>query len=83
MPRAATRSRECRDIYHDEVTEPLIVLEIDTDLLDAEVRDDQVGDDIFPHIYGPIPPSRGRLASHPPSPIELGTSRTPAGPPRR
>lgn len=44
-----------RDRYYADVTEPLVVLEIETDLLDAEVRDKQVGDEVYPHVYGPIP----------------------------
>jgi glutathione S-transferase len=44
-----------RDRYYADVTEPLVVLEIETDLLDAEVRDEQVGDEVYPHVYGPIP----------------------------
>jgi uncharacterized protein (DUF952 family) len=54
--------------YHDQVpgirdqtfagiTEPLVVLEIETDLLDAEVSDARVGDQTFPHVHGPIPTS--------------------------
>jgi uncharacterized protein (DUF952 family) len=71
-----------RDFYYAEVTEPLIVLEVDTDLLDAEVRDEQVGDEIYPHVYGPIP-TEAVVAWRPARlpPIELGTSRTPAEPP--
>jgi uncharacterized protein (DUF952 family) len=46
-----------RDGIFADVTEPLVVLEIETDLLDAEVREEQVGDQAFPHIYGLIPTS--------------------------
>jgi uncharacterized protein (DUF952 family) len=63
-----------RDRFYAEVTEPLVVLEIETDLLDAEVRDEQVGDEVFPHIYGPLPASAvvaWRPARLPP--IELGS----------
>ncbi len=71
-----------RDHHYAEVTEPLIVLEVDTDLLEADVRDEQVGDEIYPHVYGPIP-TEAVVAWRPARlpPIELGTSRTPAEPP--
>lgn len=46
-----------RDGKYADVTEPLVVLEIETDLLEAEVRDAQVGDETFPHVLGPIPTS--------------------------
>lgn len=70
-----------RDCYYADVTEPLLVLEIETDRLDAEVRDEQVGDEVYPHVYGPIPTSAvvaWRPARLPP--IELGPARE-AGPP--
>lgn len=35
----------------------LVLLTIDTDLLTAPWREDQVGDDTYPHIYGPLNPS--------------------------
>jgi uncharacterized protein (DUF952 family) len=64
-----------RDRHYAEVTEPLVVLEIETDRLDAEVRDEQVGDEVYPHVYGAIPTSAvvaWRPARLPP--IELGGS---------
>jgi glutathione S-transferase len=70
-----------RDRFYADVTEPLVVLEIDTDLLAAEVREEQVGDEVYPHVYGPIPASAvvaWRPARLPP--IELGSAH-PAGPP--
>jgi uncharacterized protein (DUF952 family) len=63
-----------RDLIYGDVTEPLVVLELETDRLEAEVRDEQVGDEVYPHIYGPIPTSAvvaWRPARLPP--IELGT----------
>jgi uncharacterized protein (DUF952 family) len=63
-----------RDLVYGDVTEPLVVLEVETDRLDAEVRDEQVGSEVYPHIYGPIPTSAvvaWRPARLPP--IELGT----------
>lgn len=33
----------------------LVLLVIDAARLDAPVRDEPVGDAVFPHVYGPIP----------------------------
>jgi uncharacterized protein (DUF952 family) len=69
-----------RDRYYADVDEPLVVLEIDTALLVSEVRDERVGDEVYPHIYGPVPTSAvvaWRPARLPP--IELG-ARSPAAP---
>lgn len=41
--------------YYRDTPEPLTLLTIDTDRLDVPWRYDQVGDDAFPHIYGPLP----------------------------
>ncbi|MFI0369430.1 DUF952 domain-containing protein [Actinomadura sp. 1N219] len=35
----------------------LVLLVIDMSRLDAPVRYEQVGDDLFPHVFGPIPVS--------------------------
>lgn len=70
-----------RDVLYADVTEPLVVLEVETGRLDAEVREEEVGDEVFPHVYGPIPTSAvvaWRPARLPP--IELG-GRAPAPPP--
>lgn len=40
--------------YYAKAGEPLVLLSIDPARLEAEVREDAVGDDTFPHIYGPI-----------------------------
>ena len=42
------------DRHYGEVTEPLVVLEIETDLLDVPWREDPVDGEIFPHVYGPL-----------------------------
>jgi uncharacterized protein (DUF952 family) len=71
-----------RDVFFADVTEPLVVLEVETDLLDAEVRDEQVGDQVYPHVFGPIATSAvvaWRPARLPP--IDLGTGRPSAAPP--
>jgi uncharacterized protein (DUF952 family) len=71
-----------RDRFYADVTEPLVVLEVETDRLDAEVRDEQVGDEVYPHVYGPIPTSAvvgWRPARLPP--IDLGGGRAAAPPP--
>ena len=39
--------------FYGDVTEPILVLEIDTDLLDVPWRVDAVGGDTYPHIDGP------------------------------
>ena len=43
--------------YYRDLDEPLVLLTIDTDLLDVPWREDPVGDDTFPHVYGPLSPS--------------------------
>lgn len=45
-----------RSRYYADVEEPLLLLTIDTDLLTAPWRQDRVGDDTYPHIYGPLNP---------------------------
>jgi uncharacterized protein (DUF952 family) len=73
---------DVRDRYYADVTDPLVVLEIETELLDADVRDEQVGDEVYPHVYGPIPASAvvaWRPARLPP--IDLGGLRRTTPPP--
>lgn len=43
--------------FYRGVTEPLLLLTIDTDRLDVPWREDPVGDDTFPHLYGALSPS--------------------------
>ncbi len=43
--------------HYGDCAEPLVLLKIDTDLLDVPWREDPVGDEWFPHIYGPLSPS--------------------------
>ena len=45
-----------RERYYADVTEPLVLLSIDTSLLQSPVVDEPVpgSDETFPHIYGPI-----------------------------
>jgi uncharacterized protein (DUF952 family) len=40
--------------FYADVDEPLVLLEVDTGLLDVPWREDPVGDDTFPHVYGPL-----------------------------
>ena len=42
--------------YYAGVAEPLVMLTIETDLLDVPWREDPVGDDTYPHVYGPLSP---------------------------
>ncbi|WP_300681980.1 DUF952 domain-containing protein [Nocardioides sp.] len=57
-----------RERYYGEVREPLVLLVIDSDRLTSPWREDQVGDDTFPHIYGPLNPAAVLTA------IPLGSS---------
>jgi uncharacterized protein (DUF952 family) len=45
-----------RERFYADVTEPLVLLEVDPALLTAEVRDERPPgvDETFPHVYGPI-----------------------------
>ncbi|WP_134742100.1 DUF952 domain-containing protein [Nocardioides sp. 503] len=47
-----------RERYYADVTEPLVLLVIDTDRLTSPVIEERVGEgpETFPHIYGPINP---------------------------
>jgi uncharacterized protein (DUF952 family) len=52
--------RGVRDRYYADVTEPLVLLEIDTDLLDvpwAEELPAPEATETFPHIYGRLSPT--------------------------
>jgi uncharacterized protein (DUF952 family) len=46
-----------RDAYYSDVTEPLVLLEVDPALLDVPVVEEVPagGDEAFPHVYGPLP----------------------------
>ena len=47
-----------RERWYADVTEPLLLLVIDTDLLDVPVVEEEVpGGETFPHLYGPLRPS--------------------------
>ncbi len=45
-----------RSRYYADGEEPLVLLSIDTDLLDVPWREDPVGDDTYPHLYGALNP---------------------------
>ena len=48
-----------RQRYYSDVTEPLVLLEIDTDRLDVPVVEEPPApgvEETFPHIYGPLKP---------------------------
>jgi glutathione S-transferase len=48
-----------RERFYADVDEPLVLLEIDTDLLDVPVVEEPPApgvDETFPHIYGPLRP---------------------------
>lgn len=40
--------------FYADVDEPVLVLEIDTDLLGVPWREDDVEGETFPHVYGPL-----------------------------
>ena len=42
------------DRYYRGIGEDLVLLTIDTGRLESEVRVEQVGDDSYPHVFGPI-----------------------------
>ena len=46
-----------RDAYYADVSEPLVLLEVDPALLDVPVVEEVPagGDEAFPHVYGPLP----------------------------
>ncbi|MFZ2013409.1 MAG: DUF952 domain-containing protein [Nocardioides sp.] len=43
--------------HYADVHEPILLLEIETDLLDVPWRADDVVGETFPHIYGPLSPN--------------------------
>ena len=43
--------------FYADVREPLVLLTIDTGRLGVPWREDRVGDDTFPHLYGALSPS--------------------------
>ena len=42
------------DRYYADAAEPLVLLTIDRDRLTSPVRDEQVGEETYPHVFGPI-----------------------------
>ncbi|MGA8245479.1 MAG: DUF952 domain-containing protein [Nocardioides sp.] len=53
----ASRHEQVRgvlDRVYGDVTEPLLILEIETDLLGVPWREEDVDGESFPHIYGPL-----------------------------
>lgn len=40
--------------FYGEAPAPLVLLEIETDLLDVPWREEDVAGETFPHIYGPL-----------------------------
>ena len=52
-----------RERYYAEVEEPLVLLEIETDLVDVPVVEEPPApgvEETFPHIYGPLKPEPRR-----------------------
>lgn len=53
----ADQWRQVRERYYADVTEPLLLLVIETDRLDVPLVEEEVpGGDTFPHLYGPLTP---------------------------
>lgn len=52
----ADQVRGVYDLFYRDCADDLILLTIDTDLLDCPWREDPVGADTFPHLYGPLSP---------------------------
>ena len=44
------------DRYYADADEPLVLLVIDPAHVRSEVRVEPVGDDTYPHVYGPLEP---------------------------
>lgn len=42
--------------YYRDLGQPLVLLTIDTDRLGVPWQEDEVGEETFPHIYGPLSP---------------------------
>ncbi|MFT4286609.1 DUF952 domain-containing protein [Nocardioides sp.] len=68
-----------RQRFYAGVTEPLVLLTIDTDLLTSPWREDPVGEETFPHIYGPLNPD-AVVAAVPLAPAAQPTAQFPAPP---
>ena len=55
----ADQWEQVRAAFYADVTEPLVLLEIDTDLLDVPLVEEPPApgvDETFPHVYGPLRP---------------------------
>lgn len=81
-----------RDRFYADVTEPLVLLEIDTDLLDVPVVEEPPApgvEETFPHIYGRLPasavvkaiPLSPGTTSAAPRPATTPAAAAPAAPP--
>ena len=71
------------DRHYGDVTEPLVVLEIETDLLGVPWREDAVDGESFPHIYGPLSTQavvRWRPARPPPFEAPAAVPKPPVPP---
>ena len=67
-----------RQRWYADVTEPLVLLVVDTDLLSAPVVDEVVpGGVVFPHVYGPIEVD-AVVTTIPLEPVDAAPPATPA-----
>jgi uncharacterized protein (DUF952 family) len=72
-----------RDRFYADVTEPLLLLQIDTDRIDVPVVAEPAvpgSTETFPHIYGPLP--LDAVVKAMPVPVRGSTSAQPAPQPR-
>jgi uncharacterized protein (DUF952 family) len=56
----ASRADQWRGVleaFYSDTDEELVLLEIDTERLTSPTREEPVGDQTFPHVYGPIDPA--------------------------
>jgi uncharacterized protein (DUF952 family) len=68
--------------YYADVDEPLVILEIESDLLASPWREDEVGHETFPHIYGPLNVAAVVTTWAPPQvPGQVAPTRQPPRPP--
>jgi uncharacterized protein (DUF952 family) len=76
----AEQWRAVRDRFYGDVTEPLLLLEIDTDLLDVPLVEEEVPGtgETFPHLYGPL--STAAVLRAVPLAVAVATDDSPGSP---
>ena len=76
----AEQWRAVRDRFYGDVTEPLLLLEIDTDLLDVPLVEEEAPGtgETFPHLYGPL--STAAVLRAVPFAVAVATDDSPGSP---